>query len=116
MELKKCIFIVLKDNFLKKLCYIFFLLVFAVGVAQQPNPEEIPGLKLYPNPVTEGKVFIETKSSLPKRVMLFDVFGTVVLDKTIKTKALPLQKIKPGIYVIKIFVATKSSTRKLVIK
>jgi len=113
---KKCIFIVLKMFFLKKVLYILLFFVFAVGFAQQNESAEIPGLKIYPNPVTQGKVFIETDLVAPKKIILFDVFGTPVLEKILKTKELALPKIKPGIYVIKIFAEAKSSTRKLVIK
>lgn len=105
-----------KNIFLKKVLYILLFFVFAVGFAQQNEYTEIPGLKIYPNPVTQGKVFIETDLVGPKKIILFNVFGTQVLEKIIKTKELPLPKIKPGIYVIKIFAEAKSSTRKLVIK
>ena len=106
----------LKMFFLKKVLYILLFFVFAAGFAQQNESAEIPGLKIYPNPVTQGKVFIETDLVAPKKIILFDVFGTPVLEKIIKTKELALPKIKPGIYVIKIFAEAKSSTRKLVIK
>ncbi|NQV62161.1 MAG: T9SS type A sorting domain-containing protein [Cryomorphaceae bacterium] len=101
---------------MKKVAYILLLFAFSVGFAQQNESAEIPGLKIYPNPVTQGKVFIETDISTPKKIILFDVFGTPVLEKVLKTKELALPKIKPGIYVIKIFAEAKSSTRKLVIK
>jgi len=107
---------VLKIFFLKKVLYILLLFVFAAGFAQQNESVEIPRLKIYPNPVTQGKVFIETDLIAPKKIILFDVFGTPVLEKILKTKELALPKIKPGIYVIKIFAEAKSSTRKLVIK
>ena len=84
--------------------------------AQQQESKELEGLKIYPNPVTQGKVYIESTNLEQKKIALYDVFGTLVLETPLKTKELLLSNIKPGIYVIRVFTKDKSSTRKLVVK
>lgn len=101
---------------MKKLIYIYFFLCTALAFSQQDKSHEIKGLKIYPNPVTQGKITIESTVDGPKKIMLFDVFGTPVMETVLKTKELQLPKIKPGIYVIRISFLEKTSTRKLVIK
>ncbi|MCW1954109.1 MAG: T9SS type A sorting domain-containing protein [Flavobacteriia bacterium] len=101
---------------MRKVIYIFFLCLSCTLLAQQPKSQEIEGLKIYPNPVTQGKVYIESTDPAPKKIVLYDVFGSSVLEADLKTKELGLPRIKPGIYVIRIYTQEKSSTRKLVIK
>jgi len=78
---------------LKKVAYILLLFAFSVGFAQQNESAEIPGLKIYPNPVTQGKVFIETDLSTPKKIILFDVFGTLYSKRYSKQKNWPFPKL-----------------------
>ncbi|MFT5965271.1 MAG: hypothetical protein ACI8V9_000295, partial [Flavobacteriaceae bacterium] len=52
----------------------------------------------------------------PKKIILFDVFGTPIMETVLKTKELQLPRIKAGIYVIRIFTEEQTSTRKLIIK
>jgi len=91
-------------------------MVTATAFAQQEKSMEIEGLKIYPNPVTQGKVFIECTGTGPKKIILFDIFGTPVMEAVLKTKELQLPRIKAGIYVIRIFTEEQTSTRKLIIK
>jgi len=66
--------------------------VFAASFAQQNESAEIPGLKIYPNPVTQGKVFIETDLVAPKKIILFDVLAPQYLRKYSKQKSWPFQR------------------------
>ena len=45
---------------------------------------DIDGFSMYPNPVTSGKVYISTAANAPKEILIYDVFGTLLL----KTKIL----------------------------
>jgi hypothetical protein len=86
---------------------------------QQPNKTQettIEGLSFYPNPVSNGKVYITSKSSLSKEVTIFDILGKVVLQSTISTKELNVSSLSPGIYMIKIKEGEATATRKLIIK
>ncbi|HBI01829.1 MAG TPA: T9SS C-terminal target domain-containing protein [Flavobacterium sp.] len=86
---------------------------------QQPNKTQettIEGLSFYPNPVSNGKVYITSKSSLAKEVTIFDILGKVVLQSTINTKELNVSSLSPGIYMIKIKEGDATATRKLIIR
>ena len=77
---------------------------------------EIEGFKLYPNPVSNGKVYIQTTLNAPKRILIFDVFGTQRLETTILRKELNVSNLVAGIYVLRVYEKDKIATRKLIIK
>ena len=66
---------------------LFFLFIsFSYGQEAQSVGGEIEGFKLYPNPATTGKVYIQTAENAPKRILIFNVFGTQILETTILRK------------------------------
>lgn len=75
----------------------------------------ITGLRVYPNPVTNGKFFISTDSNSEKSVVIFDVLGKQVV-KTTATESVNVSNLKSGVYIVKITEEGKTATRKLVIK
>lgn len=75
----------------------------------------ISGLKVYPNPVTNGKFFISTDANSDKSVVIFDVLGKQVLTTT-ATESVNVSNLKTGVYIVKITEEGKTATRKLVIK
>jgi hypothetical protein len=85
---------------------------------RQPRPQEtsIEGLSFYPNPVSNGKLYITSKLSLDKEITIFDVLGKEVLKTTITSKELNVSSLSAGIYMIKIKEGEATATRKLVIK
>lgn len=93
------------------------LLFFTVASGQEtPGNGDIAGFKLYPNPVTNGKVFINTSQNAPKKILIYDVLGTQVLETTILGKELNLSDLNAGVYVLRVFEKDKVATRKLIIK
>ncbi len=95
---------------------IFFLFVsFSYGQSTNANGQ-IDGFKLYPNPATNGKVYISTLDNAPKKILIFDVLGTQVLETTILGKELNLSDLDAGVYVIRVYEHDKVATRKLIIK
>jgi hypothetical protein len=110
----------------KNYFYIAFLLGFfftarlsAQEVKQQSKLQEttiIEGLSLYPNPVSNGKVFITSKNDLDKEVIIFDVLGKKVLQTAISSKELNISNLSPGVYIIRINEGEATATRKLIIK
>jgi hypothetical protein len=75
----------------------------------------IPGLKVYPNPVTNGKLFITTDTNAEKTVTIYDVLGKEVTN-TATIETVNISGLKEGIYIVKITEKGKTATRKLVIK
>jgi hypothetical protein len=76
----------------------------------------IEGLNLYPNPVTNGKVYITSKKDLDKEIIIFDVLGKKVLQTIISTKELNISNLSPGVYIIKITEENATSSRKLIVR
>ncbi|GGD52623.1 T9SS type A sorting domain-containing protein [Muriicola marianensis] len=103
---------------MKHFYLLAFLLVLYSGFAQNrpANPGEIEGFNLYPNPVTNGKVYIETRANAPKKILIYDVLGTKVIETTIIGKELNLTDLDAGVYVLRVMEKDKQATRKLVVK
>lgn len=102
---------------MKHYYFILFLFVCTVSFGQQTQSGgDIEGFSLYPNPVTNSKVFISTTANAPKKILIFDVLGTQVLETTIIGKELNLSDLDAGVYVLRIFEKDKVATRKLIVK
>lgn len=78
--------------------------------------EEIKGLAIYPNPVSNGILKITTFENAKKTVQIFDVLGKQVLSRVIHLQPLNISMLNSGIYIIKVFEKGKVATRKLVVK
>ncbi|NDV41744.1 T9SS type A sorting domain-containing protein [Flagellimonas sediminis] len=103
---------------MKHFYLVIFFFVCALGFSQEnaKGSADIDGFKLYPNPVTQGKVYIETSLNSPKKILVFDVLGTQVLETTILGKELNLSNLDKGVYILRVFENNKVATRKLIIK
>ncbi len=103
---------------MKQLYTVILLFFLSMSFAQDGrNPNgEIPGFRMYPNPVTEGRIYITTNLNAPKQVVIFDVFGTQVLETTILGKELNLSPLVAGVYVLRVTEKGQVSTRKLIVK
>ena len=109
----------------KKYYYIFILLIlFSFGLQAQESKSSIAtksqeptieGLTIYPNPVNSGKIYITTKSSLDKKVEIFNVLGKKVLETVITSKEVNVSNLAAGVYIIKIKEGDATATRKLII-
>ena len=101
------------------LVFLFTLSLSAQEVKQQTKVQEntsIEGLNLYPNPVTNGKVYISSKNDLEKDIIIFDVLGKRVLQTIIYSRELNLSNLSAGVYIIKINEGESTATRKLIVK
>ncbi len=110
-----------KNYFYITLLLIFFFTVSvsAQEVKQQSKSQEtsiIEGLSLYPNPVSNGKVYITSKNDLDKSIIIFDVLGKKTLQTTISSKELNVSDLLPGVYIIKINEGEATATRKLIVR
>lgn len=99
--------------------FFFTLSLSAQEAKQQSKLQEskiIEGLSLYPNPVSNGKVYITSKNDLDKEIIIFDVLGKKALNTTMTSKELNVSNLSPGVYIIKINEGDASTTRKLIVK
>lgn len=78
--------------------------------------EGINDLSIYPNPVSNGKIYITTLKNLTKDIQIYDVLGKNVLSTSLFGKELNISKLTPGIYILKIKEGNNSATRKLVVR
>ena len=109
----------------KKYYSIFILLIlFSVSLQAQESKSSIAtksqeptieGLTIYPNPVNSGKIYITTKSSLDKKVEIFNVLGKKVFETVITSKEINISNLAAGVYIIKIKEGDATATRKLII-
>lgn len=110
-----------KIYFYTTLLTLFFcsLSVSAQETKQQSRLQEstsIEGLNLYPNPVSNGKVYITTKNDLDKEIQIFDVLGKKALQTVLSSRELNVSTLTPGVYIIKIKEEEASTTRKLIVR
>jgi hypothetical protein len=101
------------------LVFLFSMSTNAQETKQQPKTQEtavIEGLNLYPNPVSNGKVYITSKNDLDKEIQIFDVLGKKVLQTMLSSRELNVSNLTSGVYIIKINEKEASATRKLIIR
>ena len=105
---------------IKKYAYIilFFLFLISFESKAQENKGNttIEGFNFYPNPVSNGKVYISSKSMQNKEVAIYDVLGKKVLQSTMTSKELNVSDLVPGVYIIKITEGETTTTRKLIVR
>ena len=107
-----------------KIIYSLLFMVYALTLSAQetsgisPNTgSEANTFKLYPNPSYNGTVHITTtNNNKAKEIVIYDVFGAIVLKDRITTTFLNISKLSPGVYVLQITEEQKVMTRKLVVK
>jgi len=85
------------------------------GTLSSEKFNSIEGLKVYPNPVVDGKLYINSTANASKEVVIYDVLGKQVV-KTTTENAVNVSNLKGGVYIVKITEEGKTATRKLVIK
>lgn len=88
---------------------------FTYGTAAARS-EEINGFTVFPNPVTHGRIWINTKSNGVKEVSIFDILGKQVIARQVSGKEVSIAGLSKGIYILKVIENGKIATRKLVIK
>lgn len=102
---------------MKQIYLILLFFVCSLGFSQSgPSDADIEGLTLYPNPTTTDKIFISTSQNAPKKIVIFDVLGTKVMETTIIGKELNLSNLIKGVYILQVIEKDKMATRKLIIK
>ena len=101
------------------LVLFFSLSLSAQEMKQQQKPQEtaiIEGLNMYPNPVSNGRVYISSKNDLDKEIIIFDVLGKKVLQTMISSRELNISNLISGVYIIKINEGEATATRKLIVR
>jgi hypothetical protein len=77
---------------------------------------EIAGLKVYPNPLTENVLHVTSNSNAVKSVAVYDVLGKQVINTTTVNGEVNASNLNAGVYIVKITEAGKTATKKLVVR
>ena len=115
--------ILMKKKYIFTLLIVGFLFFSATTFAQQSMSsysaevvKDIDGLSIYPNPVSNGKIYITSTLNKPKEVKIYDVLGKMAMSETIIGKELNVSNLNPGVYILRIIENDLSTTRKLVVR
>ncbi len=73
-------------------------------------------LKMYPNPVSNGKLFISSATDVEKEVVIYNTLGQKVLQAKTSTEAINVSSLTHGTYFVKINEAGYSATKKLIVQ
>ncbi|RTY91342.1 T9SS type A sorting domain-containing protein [Flavobacterium sp. GT3R68] len=76
----------------------------------------IAGLNIYPNPVSNGTLYIDTNANAEKKVVVYNVLGKQVLSTATSGNSINVGNLNNGIYIVKVTEEGKTATRKLVIR
>jgi hypothetical protein len=95
---------------------LFFCLFSLSALSQEGKPQQNDVLGFYPNPVSNGKIYITSKTTLEKEILIFDVLGKKVLQTNTSSKELNISTIPAGVYIIKIKEEDTTVTRKLIVR
>ncbi|MDN3674318.1 S8 family serine peptidase [Flavobacterium branchiarum] len=80
------------------------------------DTNEIDGFVIYPNPVKDGKVYVQTTSPSPKNIVIADMAGKIVFTTKTEHKELDIRKLPTGVYIIKVEQEGKTATQKLIVE
>jgi hypothetical protein len=89
---------------------------YVTGSVLATKQNQISGLSVYPNPVTNGKLSITSDSNDSKAVVIYDVLGKQVLSTVVTNQVVNVSDLTSGVYIVKITEEGKTATRKLVIR
>ncbi|MDD5150559.1 MAG: T9SS type A sorting domain-containing protein [Flavobacterium sp.] len=76
----------------------------------------ISGLNIYPNPVSNGTLYITSNSSNAKYVSVYDILGKEILNSKTSNNTVNVSNLKSGAYIVKITEEGNTDTRKLIIQ
>lgn len=78
--------------------------------------DNIPGLTMYPNPLSGNALFITSTANAEMNVKIYNVLGKEVLSTKVNNTTVDVSNLASGVYMVKITEEGNTATRKLVIK
>ena len=70
---------------------------------------------VYPNPVKDNRLFINSKSNAEMHLKIYNILGEKKFETTTKNKIIFLDMLQPGIYILKVEQNQKTGLKRLVI-
>lgn len=80
------------------------------------DTNEINGFVIYPNPVKDGKVYVQTTSTSTKNIRISDIAGKIVFTAQTENKELNIHRLPTGVYIIKVEQDGMTSIQKLIVE
>jgi len=77
---------------------------------------QIEGFVVYPNPVINGKLYIDTTSNTTKNIKVSDMSGKNILSLKTESKELNISGVSTGVYILQVNQDGKTSVQKIIIK
>ncbi len=71
---------------------------------------------IYPNPASNGYLYINSKLSGLKNISIYDILGKQIFKTILNGNRLDISSLKSGVYILKIEQGRTSTTKKLIIK
>ena len=100
-----------------------YLLLFIVGtfsLSSQQAPTAAPSeelqVRLHPNPALGNTVYVVTDTPGPKQVSVYDLFGKAVLERRLTGDAVPIDRLVPGVYMVRVRQYERVAVKKLVVR
>jgi len=80
------------------------------------SKNEIEDFALYPNPVTNGELYLTSRDRMEKQVEIYALTGQQVYNKKVVSKeTMNISNLNNGIYMVRIIEDGKIATRKLIV-
>ncbi|MDC9723449.1 MAG: lamin tail domain-containing protein [Urechidicola sp.] len=87
------------------------------GILLSNNSNEIENFTVYPNPVVDGRLTINTMGNAAKAIQIFNVLGKQVFATEIQENgAINVESLNTGVYILKVVEEGKTSTSRLLIE
>ncbi len=86
------------------------------GTSLGLKENSISGLKVYPNPVRNGNLYVSSDNNSTKSVAIFDILGKQVMSANVAAQPMNVSALHSGVYIVKITEDGKTATRKLVVE
>lgn len=80
------------------------------------NDHDISTLKVFPNPVSNGTLFVETAANGTKNIAIYDVMGKQVLNTTTSANNINVSALTSGLYMVKVTEEGQTAVKKLIVK
>lgn len=112
---------------MKQFFFLFFCLCIAVGFSSKPshpkvlwsvakmNKQDSLEFTLFPNPVKNKIVFVESSSEALKHIEVYDVLGTIKFTTDTYENRILLDELKTGIYIFVLQQEDQKAMKRLVI-
>lgn len=88
-----------------------------LGSYQLANkPFAVEAFKVYPNPVSNGLLYINSGNNNVKQVAVFDLLGKPLLKTTVTDQPLDVTKLNSGMYLLQVTENGRTATKKIVVR